>query len=674
MNPQQKSKLPVNTHKQKTAAKTTAQARAQAAATRKNVMDKLDEWVSVRLRFFFVVSLILTVVFGALLFDAKISTGGDDSHYIEMADNFLKGRSFPTWHGPLYPLFLSLPIWLIGVHVIWLKLFSFVFVILHLVFFYLAFRKQISPFLLAMTLLIISVNSSVLYFASQTYSEALFMFLQSFLIFLFIKGYLVMVSGRPFSLKGEAFQWLAVGFFVFLASLTRNIGIMALFAMAAILILQKRFRSLLMLIAGYLVFLFPFRFYKAIAWQTSLAKGSRPFHEILLKNFYNPAEGHEDFGGMVIRFFENARLYFSKHLMIGIGMHDPASTSKNYLVTLIIVFLILLAFFQAYRKSRTMLFVSAYLIAAISATFLALQQSWDQMRMVIIYLPLMVLLMSWGLIETAKIKRYSFLNVLVPLLLVFILLKTFGQTIEKAQLNNKVLTKNLSGNRYYGYTPDWQNFLRLSEWVGKNLPDTALVASRKPSMSFIYSGGRDFYAMYRFPQQEPLSFMNSLKQRVGELIVIPNAQFESTVPAPIQLELKRSAIGFVAEGNDIYGLYRGTEPERSAILQATESFGLPVLTTDSLMRRVKNSSQSCFAVSPDTLMNTLRKNGVDYALIASLRANPNQNTGNIINTMQRYFYFIERKYPGILTLVQQVGDQDNEPAWLYQINYTYFGL
>ena len=50
------------------------------------------------------------------------------------------------------------------------------------------------------------------------------------------------------------------------------------------------------------------------------------------------------------------------------------------------------------------------------------------------------------------------------------------------------------------------------------------------------------------------------------------------------------------------------------------------------------------------------------------------NTGNIINNIQRYLYFIEQKYPGILTLVHQIGDNEGEPAWLYRLDYNTYHL
>jgi hypothetical protein len=126
-------------------------------------LEKLDKWMEQRLNLVFYISLFFTILFGAFLFEVKISTGGDDSHYIEMANDFIKGRSFPTWHGPLYPIFLSLPMLILGVKVFALKMFSFVFIIAHLVLFYLTFKRHVSPLILALVMLIISVNYSLFF-------------------------------------------------------------------------------------------------------------------------------------------------------------------------------------------------------------------------------------------------------------------------------------------------------------------------------------------------------------------------------------------------------------------------------------------------------------------------------------------------------------------------------
>jgi hypothetical protein len=644
------------------------------AAPSQNMIQSLDARIRPRLDLIFFISLFLTVVIGALLFDVKISTGGDDSSYIEMANNFMQGRSFPTWHGPLYSILLSLPMLIFGVKVIWLKMLSFLFIVAHLILFYYSFRKLVSPTILGLVMLIVSVNSSILYFASQTYSEAMYIFLQSLIVFIFIRIYLVPGTDTKRDIRNQALQWLILGFFVFLASLTRNIGIVSLAVMIFILLLSRKILPAALLTASYFIFLLPYQLYKYLVWHTEMAKGSRPFHEILLKNFYNPSAGYEDFSGMMVRFFENARLYLSKHFMIVLGLHDPASTDKSWFLTVIIAMLLLVSLYYAVRRNRVMLFIALMLGGSMAATFIALQQSWDQMRMIIIYIPMMLLLLAWGIQQLAEKKGYGVLNLLLPLFLTLIFFKTLGMSIDRMKANQKVLAKNISGNLYYGFTPDWQNFLRMSEWVGKNLPDSVVVASRKPSMSFIYSNGRDFYGIYRFPSEAPEKLIGELTARTGALKVIPQKAIVTSWPVNLQLAIKQSNVAYVAEGNDIYGLYdmKGTSGED--ITKALEQYKVTPFSADSILKRVRVSTQSCFAVSPDSLLQTLRKNKVDYVIVASLRANPNLNTGNIINNIQRYLYFIEQKYPGMLTQVHQIGNNDQEPAWLYQINYRYYGF
>lgn len=652
---------------------TTAKARAADSSAPKGLMTAMDGFFERHIKTILPVSVLLTILFGILLFDVKISTGGDDSGYVEMADNFLKGRSFPTWHGYLYSIFLSLPILIFGVNVIVLKIISFLFIIGHLILFYFTFRRRLSATVFIFTLLIITVNSTILYFASQTYSEAMFMFLQALAVFLFVNFVFTYLAGDKVTFKGEALRLLIIGFVLTLTSLTREIGLAALIAMILFLLVYKHFRASVLLLASYSLFFGIFRIYRAVVWGVS--DNVDKISEILQKNPYNKALGHEDFGGMVDRFLANANQYLSKHFMIGIGLHDPASTEKSWLVTILLVVLFLIAVFFAFKnKNKLMQLVGIYLAGAMTATFIVLSQSWDQMRMVIVFIPMALIFLSWGMLQLSKVKSFRIFAFILPLLLGVMLFKTLGQTIDKSKANQKVLARNMKGNLYYGFTPDWQNFLRMSEWVGKHIPKDQLVASRKPSMSYIYSKGRDFYGMYRFPTEPPEDFINKLTKRTGNLMVIPNASVRRDWPAKFQMDIKRANVACVAEGNDIFGVYdlkgqRGNELMIELLQKNVQPF-----TTDSLLNRLRLSRQSSFAVSPDSLINNLRRNNVEYVIVASLRANPKMNTGNVINNIQRYLYFVEHKYPGILKLVHQIGADKEEPAWLYKIEYSFYGL
>ena len=85
--------------------------------------------------------------------------------------------------------------------------------------------------------------------------------------------------------------------------------------------------------------------------------------------------------------------------MSGVGLKDPANTDTSALVTIIIYILFGLALYFAIKKSRVMRFTAYYLGITLFVTFVILQTNWGQMRLVIIYMPLIFILLPWGLLQ-----------------------------------------------------------------------------------------------------------------------------------------------------------------------------------------------------------------------------------------------------------------------------------
>jgi hypothetical protein len=69
-------------------------------------------------------------------------------------------------------------------------------------------------------------------------------------------------------------------------------------------------------------------------------------------------------------------------------------------------------------------------------------------------------------------------------------------SFKRGFANIPIVQKNLKGDKYFGYTPDWRNFLKCSEWCADSLPKESLVASRKAPMSFVYGKGKKFFPVY----------------------------------------------------------------------------------------------------------------------------------------------------------------------------------
>lgn len=646
----------------------------------KDLLTIIDKFISKHIDIIFLISLIFTIVFGILLFNLKISEGGDDSDYILSAKKFLEGRQFPYWHGSFYPIFLGILLVIFGFNIAIFKIISFLFIILHLIFFYYALKKRVSPTLLSLTVIITAVNANLLYYASQTYSEAMYLFLQAVLIYVFLSINDNLYK-KPYKLKEHWKSWLLFGFLALLLSTTRTVGYSMLMAVILYLLIQKEFRASLYTLGSYLVFAIPYNIYKWIVWDIIPGKsGGGRFELIFYKNVYNRAAGTEDFAGMVTRFIENSKIYLSKHFFIITGFKDAGSTETSEFLTLFMYALFLMALIYAFRNSKTLLFVALYLAFSVGITFITLQQTWGQQRLILVYIPLIIILFTWGIYQLINSisKQASAVNIILQLSLiivcVIIIFNTLGNTAERIKLNKKELSKNLRGNLYYGFTPDWINFLKMSEWVGKNIPDSIIVASRKPSMSFIYSKGKDFYPIFRVPLENADTLIYKLREKHSNLCAIENAQFnKKELPVHLQMYFKSINLAIVGKANESYGIYIVPDNYKESFYNTLNNYNIDYIQElDSFLVKIHNNNY--FGVSPDTLLNKLKKNNVDYVIMGSLRINPRMKTNRTINAVRRYLYYIESKYPGIFSLVYQEGKNDMEPAYLYKVNYNKYKL
>jgi hypothetical protein len=140
----------------------------------------------------------------------------------------------------------------------------------------------------------------------------------------------------------------------------------------------------------------------------------------------------------------------------------------------------------------------------LSLTFLVLQTRWDQSRLILVYVPLLLMVVFYACYSafrnSGSLGRIGYLAVVTLLVG-----SSFITTVKKSIANYPVLKKNLQGDKYYGYTPDWENFLRLSEWAADSLPPSAYVASRKAPMSFVYGKGKPFFPVYTVPAVDTLT-------------------------------------------------------------------------------------------------------------------------------------------------------------------------
>lgn len=613
------------------------------------------------------IGLILTGLFGALLFDLKISEGTDDSGYIVAAHDFIKGKTFPSWHGSFYPIFLSLPMLIFGVNLFALKFSSFLLMLAHFIFFFAAFRNRIPSTILTFVAIIVSINSYILYHASSTFSEPLYFLLQAITIYFFLQIIDALEKKVQPSYKYWKL-WLGFGLSSFLLTITRNVGIGIVVSIVIYFVINKNFKEILYSIVSIFIFQIPYSLYKTLYWNLKGAGFKGQLDEMFYIDPYNHALGKEDFNGFVARFVENSQLYLSKHFSKTLGLLNPDSTDKSVLVTILVYLLFFTTIIIAFKKkNKYMQAIAIYLAVAVGATFVSQQIMWDQGRLVLIYIPLILILFGYGIYELARIKRLRFLQVLLPILFVIIILSTFSQTVQKAKANTKVLQKHMEGNPYIGFTPDWVHYFQMSEWVSSNLPENSVVACRKPSMSFIYGKGKEFFPVYKVPVVPVDTIIQKVQNasKTVDIIVLDYLQLRNTkVPAEL-LEKYRLYIKYLLINEEhIYVVYYLTPQTKSTLLAAIQPYNLNINTEVNIIAKEAKT----YGADPDGLLNYLKNNNVKYIILASLRADPSANTGNVIDTLHRIVSYIQLKYPDQFRVIYQIGTTpEDEPAQLLEV-------
>jgi len=498
--------------------------------TPSTLFTSLDNWTEKNSTALLILIFGISTLFSFLLFNARMDVGGDDSFYIMNGYNFIHKGIFPSYEGPLYPLVLSIFIPFLGIKIIFFKSLSLIFNFISLLFLYKAFKGRIPSLILYSVLLLTAVNTYIASFGSLTYIEAFFMALQYVLFYCFFKLQDYLQLNNTASLKDSWRLWLPVGLFIFCIVLTRNIGVSCLGALMMYFAVRKQFRYILYVAGAFLVFEVPTIILEKTFWHTEIQWNSQG-NLLFLKDPYNAAAGRETLNGFVMRFFQNSDSYISKRFFQILGFRSENETDTIPWLTF---FTILLLFVSIYRivksKNWYLLTVSLYILSMTGSTFIALQTRWDQPRLMMVYVPILLILFLYGVYDICKKAPWG-LQVLVVLIVPIIFISELNSTLKKSKENIPILSKNLHGDIYYGFTPDWINYLKLSRWC-ENLPKDSIVACRKGPMSSMYANGREFYSVYNVDsihQTNADSAIALLKRNHVRYILLANLRLNPNV-------------------------------------------------------------------------------------------------------------------------------------------------
>ncbi len=490
-----------------------------------DLLDIIDNYFVKKQVTWFWVFFGIAALFTFLLFDLRVSVGGDDSEYILRADNFIKDFKYPSFQGPLYPMVLSIFVWIFGINLPVLKILSAIFLTAHLYFVFSAFKDKIPASILIGTIILISINSFLLFYGSQTYSEAFFLMAQMLFFIYFFKHF---IEIKPLNdIKKEILNYFLLGIIILGLGLIKSLGFTVLFVVIVFFAIEKRWKSIGYSIAGFGVSFGIWQTIKYLLWHDSKAQFSDQAISLLQKHPYDATQGTETFLGFIQRLIDNSNIYLSRQLFEIFGLRPEIIEINNSvgappilpLVTLFVYAIFIVGIIGNLKKNKYLLFTGIYLFMMMGITFIILQTLWESNRLIISIFPFMTMFLLTGSYSSLKTKKLSLLQFIFPIIVIVLFFSTMNTSVSKIKEHQKIFKAHLRGNITAGMTPDWVNFINMSKWAAENIPQDKIIASRKPSISFIYTGRR-FFGIFKVESTDPDTLLNNLHEHHVEYVIM----------------------------------------------------------------------------------------------------------------------------------------------------------
>ena len=174
----------------------------------------------------------------------------------------------------------------------------------------------------------------------------------------------------------------------------------------------------------------------------------------------------------------------------------------------------LMSLWHHYKNNRKLFLIGLYLGALQTGSYIALQTHWKQDRMIIAYIPLILIFLFTAYSDL--IKRYFQKYHLVSIGSTFVLIALISTNglLRNIKFNQHKISGFMSGDIYSGYTPDWQNYLKMADWADQNLDQSSVIAVRKPNSSKVFSSGRvKFHGLFSSTQDPGEKVLSDFKER-----------------------------------------------------------------------------------------------------------------------------------------------------------------
>ena len=434
----------------------------------------------------------LHVCLGAILFDPKLFTGGDNALYVLLSESLRTtgdgystsiepGPPVPhTVAPPGYPALLTLIGAFFGRHFVLLKLLSLALTAGTVWVFCLFARRRGRewnqyPWFLAS--FAFAANPLVIDYSRWILSEAPFLFFTALSLFLL---------ERESEQRADRNFWLAlaaaVGSFYI-----RSVGALLLLATSVSYMVRRRWRKVLIHGAAGGGLTIPW----LIRNQSVAGTTTSYLEQFALVSIYAPDAGALGFLGTAERLIDNAWMYVTRELPRGlVGSTSPwAEHPAVEAIALLVCVLVLVGLVRSLRKGLRALELYFVLNCAVISLF---QRVATDVRYLVPLIPFVLIYaidgaMVLGNAVQHRIKPLRALPTAVAATLIAVAILSSDVRIHR---NIEMLGEYRAGDPYAGYQPKWRRFFEAAEHVRANTPEDAVVTVRKPRLFHLLTGRR----------------------------------------------------------------------------------------------------------------------------------------------------------------------------------------
>lgn len=470
----------------------------QDAVKTESIIDQLENHFSKYSLIYQIAFTIIALINSLLLFDTKL-VNNDDALYLESAFKYAQNyfQYYHTANAPLYPMVIGIVVKFVGLNLVKIKLFSVCCFSASIFILFSALKNKIPYVILIPVIFLTAINAVYGYYGNLTFTEAFFSLIQS--LFILVSLRFLTPLFNDLDIKKDIVKYLLIGFFIFLLSLTRSIAIVSIAPFLALFVLNKKYKNLALIIASFVLFTVSFNLIRSQLWK-STNQFTEQANLISYKDHSKPELGKEDLSGYINRFTQNSQIYLSNRFMEILNFRADGSETDEPVepsmpITLLILALIAYSSWLAYKENNNnVLFTTIYAMAILFATFVALQTYWGQIRFVLVFMPF--ILISFFYLAYQLFHHKTKLGVLYIVIIAIFILTSVSKTNTAISNNAENLAEIKKGNYWASYTQDYQNYILMSKYCADSLPKNSFVAAKIGTMSFIFSGGSEFYSIY----------------------------------------------------------------------------------------------------------------------------------------------------------------------------------